>query len=172
DGDNGGLIYWLGTHHHTRKFENPHDAGLVRVTSSGMEVGTEAAVVSRRRAPSRTKRSPESWICVDVGSQQSLDVSHYSLCSGADREGFDMVNWVCEGYDVRTRMWVILTHDTTRTPLVLRSPYGVATWPVDSMGKSFRFIRLRSTGPNGAAGQALPVCAIELYGRLFRQPEL
>jgi hypothetical protein len=35
NGDNNGYIYWLGTEGKTKKFENPHTAQRLRVTSSG-----------------------------------------------------------------------------------------------------------------------------------------
>lgn len=45
--------------------------------------------------------------------------------------------------------WVIVTQDVRSSPPLLKSPHGVGTWKVDTMGKAFRFIRLRSTGVNG-----------------------
>lgn len=45
--------------------------------------------------------------------------------------------------------WVIVTQDVRGSPPFLKSPYGVGTWKVDTMGKAFRFLRLRSTGVNG-----------------------
>ncbi|CAM9096946.1 unnamed protein product, partial [Laminaria digitata] len=168
DGDNGGLIYWLGTRRHTRKkFENPHDAGLVFITSSGFKEGTAATLVSRRRVACSTTDEESSWICIDVGRDQSMQVSHYSLCHGSTTDGCDLVNWVCEGYDSTIKMWVIVTQDFRGSPPLLKSPYGVSTWKVDTMGKAFRFLRLRSTGVNGKLGHALALCAIDLYGKLY-----
>eukprot|EP00752_Nemacystus_decipiens_P009127 g8151.t1 len=168
DGDNGGLIYWLGTRRHTRKkFENPHDAGLVYVTSSGFKDGGAATLVSRRRVPCCTTDEEGSWYCIDVGQNQKMQVSHYSLCHGSAVGECDLVNWVCEGYDSTIKMWVIVTQDTRNSPPCLKSPYGVGTWRVDTMGKAFRFIRLRSTGVNGRLGHAMALCAIDLYGKLY-----
>lgn len=168
DGDNGGLIYWLGTRRHTRKkFENPHDAGLVYISSSGFREGAAATLVSRKRVPCSTTDEEGSWICIDVGRNQIMEVSHYSLCHGSPTDGSDLVNWVCEGYDSTIQMWVIVTQDVRASPPSLRSPYGVGTWKVDTMGKAFRFVRLRTTGNNGRAGHALPLCAIDLYGKLY-----
>jgi hypothetical protein len=48
-GDNRGYLYWLGTLGYTQTFSNPHEAGRVRVTSSGMAVGTEATLTARIR---------------------------------------------------------------------------------------------------------------------------
>ncbi|CAN0194370.1 unnamed protein product [Ascophyllum nodosum] len=170
DGDNGGLIYWLGTRRHTRKkFENPHDAGLVYISSSGFKEGTAATLVSRRRVPCSTTEEEGSWICLDVGQNQSMQVTHYSLCHGSPNDGCDLVNWVCEGYDSTIKMWVIVSPDVRASPPLLKSPYGVGTWKVHNMGKAFRFIRLRSTGVNGRSGHALSLCAIDLYGKLFAE---
>ncbi|CAB1121527.1 unnamed protein product [Ectocarpus sp. CCAP 1310/34] len=168
DGDNGGLIYWLGTRRHTRKkFENPHDAGLVFVTSSGFKDGSPSTLVSRRRVPCSTTDEDGSWYCIDVGQNQKMQVSHYSLCHGSATGECDLVNWVCEGYDSTIKMWVIVTQDVRNSPPFLKSPYGVGTWKVDTMEKAFRFIRLRSTGINGRLGNAMALCAIELYGKLY-----
>lgn len=48
-----------------------------------------------------------------------------------------------------SKRWVIVTQDVRASPPLLRSPYGVGTWKVDTMGKAFRFVRLRTTGNNG-----------------------
>ncbi|CAM9442466.1 unnamed protein product [Choristocarpus tenellus] len=172
DGDNGGLVYWLGTRRHKKKFENPHELGLLWVTSSGLKEGSEATLVSRKRVPCSTTDKADSWICFDVGKNQSMDLSHYSLCHGSPQGGCDLVNWVCEGYDSSIKMWVILLQDVRESPPSLPSPFGVGTWKVNTMGKAYRFLRLRSTGANSSAGFALPVCAMELYGKLFAHPEL
>ncbi|CAM9553999.1 unnamed protein product [Discosporangium mesarthrocarpum] len=172
DGDNGGLVYWLGTKRHKKKFENPHEQGLLWVTSSGLKDGAESTLVSRKRLPCSTTDKPDSWFCVDVGKNQSMEVSHYSLCHGSPESNCDLVNWVCEGYDSSIKMWVILLQDVRESASRLPSPYGVGTWKVNSMGSAYRFLRLRSTGINGRAGHALPICAIELYGKLFAHPEM
>ncbi|CAM9724999.1 unnamed protein product [Chrysoparadoxa australica] len=163
--DSGGLIYWLGTGKHTHRYRNPQEHGEVKVTSSGMKTGTEAALVARKRAAICTKSDSDAWLCIDVGQHLSLRVSHYSLCNGSPEKGYDMVNWVFEGYDDCIRMWVILKHLTG--PAALPSPHGVGTWSVDSLDKPYRFLRLRSTGENGRAGKGLCVCAWEMYGILY-----
>lgn len=50
---------------------------------------------------------------------------------------------------VHVSRWMIVMPDVRASPPFLKSPYGVGTWKVDTMGKAFRFIRLRSTGVNG-----------------------
>lgn len=42
-----------------------------------------------------------------------------------------------------------MNKDVRNSPPCLKSPYGVGTWKLESIGKAFRFIRLRSTGVNG-----------------------
>ncbi|KAG5178451.1 Mgm1-like protein [Tribonema minus] len=176
DGDNGGLVYWLGTAKHTRRFQNPHDRGLLSITSSGMAVGTESTLVSRRRVPCATASARDSWVCLDVGARRGVAPTHLSLCNGAAEAGSDLVNWAAEGYDDAIRMWVVLRR--AAGPAALPSPHGVATWRLDeaaaggAAGRGYRFLRLRSTGPNGRTGLGLPVCALEVYGRLFSQADV
>ena len=61
----------LSSRRHTRKkFENPHDAGLVFITSSGFKEGSAATLVSRKRVACSTTDEEGSWICIDVGRNQ------------------------------------------------------------------------------------------------------
>jgi len=169
DGDNGGLIYWLGTAKHTTRFRNPHDRGLIAITSSGMAIGTESTLVSRKRVQCMTSPSKDSWISLDIGARKSFAPTHISLCNGSSSPGADLINWVIEGYDEAIRMWVILRRSSG--PNALPSPHGAATWEIEGAGersqKGYRFLRLRSTGSNESASTGLPICALELYGRLF-----
>lgn len=59
---------------------------------------------------------------------------------------------------VPSKRWVIVTQDVRASPPSLRSPYGVGTWKVDTMGKAFRFVRLRTTGNNGRSVCQPPSC--------------
>jgi hypothetical protein len=51
---------------------------------------------------------------------------------------------------------------------MLKSPHGVATFEVDSHGERFRYLRVKSLGPNQRGDNALHICAFEFYGFLYR----
>jgi hypothetical protein len=210
-GDNGGYIYWLGTEGKTKKFENPHTSQRLRITSSGMAVGVEEAVVSRKRGEVVVKHGADVFLCLDLGRSRTMAPTHYTLCHGSASTGFDLLNFTLEGHSKRLNKWVDLAvaQDAPRT---LKSPHGVGTWPVDGkvtelggvdsththcalfpfshllpprqsfplllfltsfvyleqQGERFRYLRIKSTGPNQRGDNALPICAFEFYGALYR----
>ena len=162
--DNSGYFYWLGTEGKTKKFENPHDAKRVRITSSGMSAGTESMLVSRKRGECIVGSGNDVWLCVDFGRSRLFSPDNCSLCHGSPSDGYNISNFVFEGYDGST--WAdISTNDPPRS---LKSPHGVGTFPLVTRGRKFRYIRIRATEPTQRGDLSLPLCAIELYGRLFR----
>ena len=165
NGDNNGYIYWLGTEGKTKKFENPHENQRLRVTSSGMAAGSEAAVVSRKRGEVVVKAGPDVFMCLDLGRSRAMMPTHYTLCHGSASAGYDLSSFTLEGHSKRENRWVDLGTGEARS---LKSPHGVGTWPVDAKGERFRYLRIRSTGPNQRGDNSLPICAFEFYGSLFR----
>lgn len=100
-------------------------------------------------------------------------------CSSGGRSvclvaGMDMYGWALEGYHEGSRQWTML--DPPTPSKILRSPYGVATFPIPPSPtsttqqpdlRSFRRLRLRSCHPNSRGTHALPICAMEFYGALY-----
>jgi alpha-D-ribose 1-methylphosphonate 5-triphosphate synthase subunit PhnI len=54
DGDDRGLIYWLGTRGYLKPFTSPMSFGQINVQSSNMDVGEEITIVSRTVKECRT----------------------------------------------------------------------------------------------------------------------
>jgi hypothetical protein len=170
NGDNNGYIYWLGTEGKSKKFENPHTATRLRITSSGMETGVEQAVVSRKRGEVVVKAGPDVFLCMDLGKSRAMSPTHYTLCHGSPNPGYDLVSsFTLEGHSKARNQWVDLAvPPQAGPPRTLKSPYGVGTWPVDAQGEKFRYLRVRSIGVNQRGDNSLPICAFEFYGRLYR----
>jgi len=167
NGDNNGYIYWLGTEGKTKKFENPHLAQRLKVTSSGMAVGDEASVVSRKRCEVAVKAGPDVFLCLDLGRSRCMAPTHYTLCHGSASAGLDLLSFTLEGYSKAAGRWVDLA-SPVREARALKSPHGVGTWAVDGKGERFRYLRVKSTGPNQKGDNSLPICAFEFYGSLYR----
>ena len=74
-----------------------------------------------------------------------------------------MLSWALEAYDKDRKAWITLAAPAE----TLTSPHGVGSWSVRANGK-YRYLRVRSTGLNGKGTKELPICAIELYGTLYR----
>ncbi|KAJ8610480.1 hypothetical protein CTAYLR_007776 [Chrysophaeum taylorii] len=168
NGDNAGFIYWLGTSGRRERFQNPHDKGRLRITSSGLEIGTESLLVARKRMPCWTNDMEGSWICVDFGRNRTFKPTHYTLCNGANEPGFDVLSWAFEGYHAPSELWTDL-HSPDSPQRDLPSPWGVATFGVSTQA-SFRYLRIRHTGLNSRATHQLPICAWEFYGHLYAIP--
>lgn len=167
NGDNGGFVYWLGTSgKREKKFANPHDKGRLRITSSGLECGSESLLVARKRAPCWTRDAEDSWICVDLGRNRAFAPTHYTLCNGSDQPGFDLLAWNLEGFDPNRDQWIVLSSSSSEQ--VLPSPWGVNTFQCSSKNnKAFRYLRIRHAGLNSRGTRQLPICAWEFYGQLF-----
>jgi hypothetical protein len=58
EGDDRGMVYWLGTRGYLKGFVSPMSFGQINVQSSGMETGDENTLVSRVPRESRTKDEP------------------------------------------------------------------------------------------------------------------
>ena len=172
-GDNNGYIYWLGTEGKTKKFENPHTKGRLRITSTGMEKGEEPAVVSRKRAEVIVRGGEDAWLCMDLGKSRAMMPTHYTLCHGSPEPNYNLSNsFTLEGHSKARNCWVDLAvPPNAGPPRILKSAWAqgcVGTWPVDAQGERFRYLRIRSVGANQRGDNSLPICAIEFYGRLYK----
>jgi hypothetical protein len=131
-----------------------------------MAAGVEEAVVSRKRSEVVVKAGNDVFMCLDLGRSRTLVPTHYTLCHGSPAAGHDLWSFTLEGHSKAANQWVDLAPPgQART---LKSPYGVGTWPVAAAGERFRYLRVRSTGNNQKGDNALPMCAFEFYGHLFR----
>jgi hypothetical protein len=165
---------------------NPHDEGLVRVTSSAMGAGVASSIVSANGAPTPTYTSdgqPNPFVAVDLNGADGLGrllVSHYTLRHGFSvRHGSDyaaMRSWVLQGSNLEsppaesTEGWDILDsrfHDER-----LGGDYNSATFEAANKGKgngvAYRHFRIQMSGPNSSGDNRLSVCALELYGRVVQ----
>jgi len=168
-GDNNGYIYWLGTEAKSKKFENPHDGGRLRVTSSGMSVGTESGVVSRKRNEIIVSAGPDVWLCLDLGRSRIFSPTHCTMCHGSAAGGYDLNQcFTFEAHDPAAGTWVDISTRGQGPPHELKSPHGVNTFALNAGGRRFRYMRIRMTGKNGRGDNSLPICAFEFYGRLYR----
>jgi len=130
---------------------------------------TESMLVARKRVPCWTedKGQGETWVGLDLGSDRLLAVTHYALCSGSPEAGNDFQGWVFEGFHENSRQWLSL--DPPNPSHLIHSPYGVCVFalPKTNPDHRFRRLRLRSCQPNSQGSNAIPLCAIELYGTLY-----
>lgn len=87
DQDSNGLFHRLGMI--SGEYRNPHEAGLVHVTSSSIrrEYSPASMLVARGPCQIVTQNVANSWICVDIGAQRRLLPTRYLLQSRDDYDG-------------------------------------------------------------------------------------
>ena len=169
DGDDCGLLYYLGTQAYTQPFSNPHLAHRCVVTFSSLQVGQVSMVTSRRRDVSLwTHNRAGSWMEVDVdpGNTGTLLVpSHITLQHGYDRPVDSLTNWLLEG---STDRWQWDTLLEKRGVIAFRQGYEKRTWALPStIVKGYRMLRVRIIGRDSSERtEFLCVGGIELYGEL------
>ena len=169
DGDDAGLLYYLGTQGYTQPFSNPHLAHRCVVTFSSLQVGQVSMVTSRRRDVSLwTHNRAGSWMEVDVDPANTgtlLVPSHITLQHGYDRPVDSLTNWLLEG---STDRWQWDTLLEKRGVVAFRQGYEKRTWALPStIVKGYRMLRIRIIGRDSSERtEFLCVGGIELYGEL------
>ena len=169
DGDDCGLLYYLGTQGYSQPFSNPHLAHRCVVTFSSLQVGQVSMVTSRRRDVSLwTHNRAGSWMEVDVdpGNTGTLLVpSHITLQHGYDRPVDSLTNWLLEG---STDRWQWDTLLEKRGVVAFRQGYEKRTWALPTtIVKGYRMLRVRIIGRDSSERtEFLCVGGIELYGEL------
>jgi hypothetical protein len=104
---------------------------------------------------------PNSWICYDLKYKQ-MNVSHYSLRSRPDYDGWHPTNWTLEG-SIDGTNWIELDRrDNCRDIIGLNRS---ATFSV-SRREFVQQIRIHQHGKNSKGDDSLAVSAFELFGDL------
>jgi hypothetical protein len=154
-----GLISFLTQQHHG----NVHDHGIVSVTSSNVYSDRIAKHVVDFKSSlyCQTANARNSWICYNLKDKR-MNVSHYSLRSRPDYDGYHPMNWMLEG-SMDGQNWIELDRrDNCRELVGLNRS---ATFSV-SRRAFFQQIRLRQHGKDSNGYDFLTVNAFELFGDL------
>lgn len=170
DRDNNGLFYHLGTAAGgTKAYRNPHEAGLVNVTTSSIrrEYSPASMLVARGPCQIVTQNVAGSWVCVDIGAERRLMPTRYLLRSRDDYDGHHLRTWRLEGSRDGQKWNTIREHDGDTH---LNGMSQLASWSTpqaEDGAQAFRHFRLLQTGPNSDGGHNLCIGNLELYGLLM-----
>jgi hypothetical protein len=181
-----GLLYYISTEGGTRKWSNPHVAGLVTAYWSSVEGGFgRSTVESFVSGPDRNDLDPPSASCtmdrgndlhgshhsggksfmaVDLGSRW-LICTRYALRDGRFGQGA-LRRWQLEGAAQMRGPWTVLKVHGKRTPDKTLQPKGprlVGSWPV-APSCAYRCFRIVQTGPNTCSNHRLSCGGLELFG--------
>jgi hypothetical protein len=153
-----GIISFLST----KCGGNIHTNGLVTISSSGDEYNHCWQVADHGWTSYRyTKSVPNSWISFDFKNRR-VSLSHYTLKSHPGTMNF-FIAWVIEGSN-DSGSWTELDRRSTRD---LVGASIVKTYSCSNTSStSFRYLRMRQTGPTSHNFHYLILTNIEFFGQL------
>jgi hypothetical protein len=111
--------------------------------------------------------TPNQSIGYDFKDNQSISPTHYTLRSipGWRVNSCHPKSWVIEVTNDRGSSWT--TIDRRDNNMDLNSPGIIQTFRISTPPNGeFRYIRMRSIGPNHCGDHYLGICAFELFGQL------
>ena len=169
DFDTNGIVYHIATKGGTQPWSNPADAGLIKVTSSGIlgDSVKESAVVGRETVRCVTSAHPNAWFAIDL-EEKWVSVTHYTLRHYSSWDTECLRSWRFEGSNDDCTWVCIREHVGDASLIGAGSTY---TWPIQGVNanKPYRKFRIRMTGPNSNNHMYLSLSGIELYGTLYTQ---
>jgi hypothetical protein len=148
---------------------NPHDLGLVVVTSSGLDLDprwTAKNAVDRSPAGFWSQDHPNQWLCVDFKSL-AITPTEYILRSIHEQSGsVHPRGWILEGSSDGIS-WTELDHREDNNDL--NRPNTLVTFPVALIPLS-RMVRIRQTQKNHHGTDVLALAYFDIIGTLSAAP--
>eukprot|EP01124_Arcella_intermedia_P004022 TRINITY_DN12271_c0_g1_i1.p1 TRINITY_DN12271_c0_g1~~TRINITY_DN12271_c0_g1_i1.p1 ORF type:complete len:238 (-),score=45.68 TRINITY_DN12271_c0_g1_i1:11-724(-) len=164
-----GILSWLGTSWKTKKWENPYTLGMVKVTGSSIEKGTEKDLLDPQENELWTCDVPSSWFCIDL-QQWSVLPTSYTLRHGGNYVADSLRNWDLQGSVDGTSWTTLRRHHKDDS---LNGKYSLCTWSIKRPPnvRPCRYFRIIQTGHNSSNRNFLVVSFFELYGELWETEE-
>jgi len=169
-----GVLYDIGTAGGSRPYVNPSKSGDVVVKWSSVSDNSREALFVQHTLEeygklSYTNSEDGAWMMVDLGAGRSLIPTAYSLRHGLNGPQYALRNWELQGQGEAALIgtqecWVVLKAHVNDTSLTDANV--PVSWVLDAED-SFRYFRIKATGPNSTADYAVHCAGIELFGNLF-----
>lgn len=168
NGDANGVCYWLGTNYGQQPWTNPHEAGRLTVSMSSFYssgYNHPHTLVSRSvEDKSATSNIPNSWMALDLGSNNKLICNYYSL--QGDGSGSEHPrNWKLQGSNDQNT-WSDLDTQTNNSAISGSSWFSGS---VSTTDEAYRYFRILQTGTNDIGNYVLSFTEWEFYGTLITQ---
>jgi hypothetical protein len=114
-----------------------------------------------------TENKPDQWICYDFRNMRVTPRGYSIRTNGGAKNGSHLRSWVIEGTsDSGMTSWTEIDRRENNSDL-----NGVtfhACFPIfKGSDESYRYIRLRMTGPNHTNSHLLYILGFELFGKLY-----
>lgn len=136
----------------------------VNVTASSSTYGDKKLLLDIENTQNQfyTSNSPNSWICFEF-KHHKVTPTHYTIRTYRGKH--HPRSWVIEGSETGNE-WTQL--DEEKDCSHLNESNIVHTFVMkNSQTKEFKYIRMKSTGPDWNNSHYLDVCSIEFYGKLI-----
>ena len=112
-----------------------------------------------------THNYPNSWFCFDLGEKNSIIPNYYSMKH--DYTGYVVRNWKFEGSNDGKSWDILKQHDNDTS---IPQQFGAsASWSLQNINKSYRFLRLTQTGKNSFGDDYFMLSGFEVYGTFIQQ---
>eukprot|EP00927_Polykrikos_kofoidii_P034575 TRINITY_DN2930_c0_g1_i3.p1 TRINITY_DN2930_c0_g1~~TRINITY_DN2930_c0_g1_i3.p1 ORF type:complete len:1526 (-),score=225.95 TRINITY_DN2930_c0_g1_i3:256-4833(-) len=167
--DKQGLFYWLGTAKCSQTYSNPHDRGIVTVTSSTVGGGNLASIVSHVNSVFWSNDESDQWVAVDLGQHRKFRPTHYALRT-VEKSATSQTprNWQFQGSN-DGKLWTTLRTHVNDESLKEGAACCHFVWEIraqSALGLGFQHFRMYQDGPNVADKGHLAHGGMELYGTL------
>jgi len=178
DLDTNGIIYHL----------TKQDPLSVKVTCSSISVGLPKDFINREKVRCWTLNLPYSWFCVDLGENNLVIPSYYTLGYGSSGNACCPRYWILQGATTITRIEPQYGNNPNDTPendpdwqtlsihnndTSIHTEWGVYSWKLNCK-RPYRYFRIVQTGPNSFVtknedywSHVLVANRFEIYGILI-----
>lgn len=103
-----------------------------------------------------------SWLCIGFKNHE-INPTNYTIRSGYDSD--NLKNFVIEGSNDK-ESWIKLDEESNISYLKEKNSFH--TFPINNeSNQTFKYLRIRITGPNWCNRSMLQISSIEFYGELF-----
>jgi hypothetical protein len=148
---------------------NVHDRGTVTVTGNSPQYSNRLRQVVELEGDYYylTEDKSDQWICHDFHDMRVTPRGYSIRTNGDGNNGTHLRSWVIEGTtDSAVTGWTEIDRRENNSDL-----NGVTFHPcfpiIESSDESYRYIRLRMTGPTHANNHHLYILGFELFGELY-----
>eukprot|EP01083_Nonionella_stella_P037399 101947_1 len=165
DFDENGILYYLGTAAKTKDWCNPHEEGVVRVTSSSLQYDSEpaSAICGRESVRCVSKAEEHQWFMIDFITKK-ICPTHYTLRHYESWDTEALRFWRFEGSNDGERWYSLRKH---KMDCHLNKKGATHTWALPGVSEYYSRFRIKMTGPNSNKHWYLSISGIELYGSMI-----
>jgi hypothetical protein len=146
---------------------NVHDRGIVTVISLTGCDRVKQAVALEGDDYYCSESKPDQWICYDFHDMRVTPRGYLIRTNGGGTNGAHLRSWVIDGTtDSEVTGWAEI--DRRENNSDLNGVMFHACFPIfKTSDKSYRYIRLRMTGPTHTNNHYLYILGFELFGELY-----